>query len=220
MCTCARAAYTQLRRLTDCDCRQIRKIPRGLSAEKAAGLPAVAATALHAIALAGGWPRAPLTKNKAALVHSAAGGVGSTLLQMLRLCGYSPIVAVVGSAHKVQHCMGLGADEVIVKDAAKGNLWHDARRASPDGYAAIFDANGVETLAQSYEHLSLCGKLVIYGFHSNVPKASSLLSPMAWLGMIYKMAQMPRFDPMQMVLESKSVSGFNLSFFASGEPDT
>jgi NADPH:quinone reductase-like Zn-dependent oxidoreductase len=41
-----------------------------------AGFSAVAATALHAIALAGAWPQPPVSRNKAVLVHSAAGGVG------------------------------------------------------------------------------------------------------------------------------------------------
>lgn len=193
--------------------RQIRRLPKLLNMEKAAALPAVAATALHSIALAGGWPSPPISKNKAALVHSAGGGVGSMLIQMLKICGYCPIVGVVGASHKIQYVLSLGADHCIVKEK-NNKYWDEIEHISPDGYAAIFDANGIETLNTSYNHLSLCGKLVIYGFHSNIPKASSLLSPSAWLVMILKVFQMPKFDPMNLVLDSKSVSGFNLSFFA------
>ena len=197
--------------------RQIRRIPKLLvsSPEKASCIVAVAATALHAISLAGGWPKSPISKNRAALVHSAAGGVGSVLIQMLKICGYFPIVGVVGSSHKIQHVLNLGADNCIVKssDNPKG-FWDEANKISPGGYAAIFDANGVDTLNESYDHLCMCGKLVIYGFHSNLPKGSSLLSPISWMKMIYKMIQMPKYDPMSLVLESKSISGFNLSFFA------
>ena len=53
------------------------------------------------MALAGGWPVPLITKNRAALVHSAAGGVGSFLLQMLKLQGFHPIVAIVGRSNKV-----------------------------------------------------------------------------------------------------------------------
>ena len=58
--------------------KQIRKIPqllggKVLSLESAAALPAVAATALHAISQAGAWPEKICTKNRSALVHSAAG---------------------------------------------------------------------------------------------------------------------------------------------------
>jgi len=87
-----------------CPAHQLRKKPKVLSMSAAAAMPAVSATALHAVALAGGWPNPPLANNKAALVHSAAGGVGSKLLQMLRICGFSPIVGVVGASNKVPAC--------------------------------------------------------------------------------------------------------------------
>ena len=72
--------------------RQIRKVsPRStIPMETYAAFAAVAATALHSLALAGGWPSTPVTKNRAALVHSAAGGVGTMLLQMLKHRGYHP----------------------------------------------------------------------------------------------------------------------------------
>ena len=70
-------------------------------------------------------------------------------------------VAVVGSGHKVAVCRALGADVVI--DKSSQPLWDTARAAAPDGFAAIFDANGVATLAQSYAHLARTGKLVVYG---------------------------------------------------------
>jgi NADPH:quinone reductase-like Zn-dependent oxidoreductase len=183
---------------------------------RAAGVPAVAATALHCVALAGGWPCELKTLNRAALIHSAGGGVGSMLIQICKIRGYSPIVAVVGSAHKIDFCRSLGADEVIDKSDRRAGfcLWERAKQISPTGYCAVFDANGVETIAQSLEHTAMCGRLVIYGFHSNIPKAKAFLDPLEWIGMIGKMAQMPKFDPMAMVLESKAVAGFNLSFFA------
>jgi NADPH:quinone reductase-like Zn-dependent oxidoreductase len=92
-------------------------------------------------------------------------------------------------------------------------LWKEAKRISPDGFAAIFDANGISTLKDSYEHTARCGTLVIYGFHSNLPKASTLLSPIAWVKMIADVFKMPAFDPMELTLESRTVAGFNLSFF-------
>ena len=180
-------------------------VPRPLSIEQAAALPAVAATALHAIAQAGAWPEKLATKNKAALVHSAAGGVGGMLVQMLKERGFYPIVGVVGSSHKVQFCRDLGADYVVDKSKTGGGdgLWREARQVCPDGFVAIFDASGVETLAGSYENLSRCGRLVTYGFHSNLPKASALLSPVEWVRMAWRVAAMPRFDPMALVLDSK-----------------
>ena len=149
------------------------------------------------------------------------------LLQMLKVCGFHPIVAVIGNRHKRKFCEQVGADFVIVKGGdSEGegeesgpqrrgdSIWNEAEKISPNGYVAIFDANGLETLSASYEHLSRCGRLITYGFHSNLPRQSGTLSPVEWVKMIIGLVQMPRFDPMAMVLESKAVAGFNLSFFA------
>eukprot|EP01041_Mallomonas_annulata_P000394 gene394-716_t len=191
---------------------QIRLIPNNLTLPNAAAISAVAGTALHAIALAGAYPQPILTRNKAALVHSAAGGVGSMLIQMCKLRGFSPVIAVVGSSHKVDTCKKLGADAVV--DKSKENLWKALDKHSPSGYVAIFDANGVETLQDSYNRLTRCGRLIIYGFHTNLPKASHMLSPLQWMKMIYKLIITPKYNPMSLVVDSKAVLGFNLSFFA------
>jgi 2-desacetyl-2-hydroxyethyl bacteriochlorophyllide A dehydrogenase len=195
-------------------CRQLSAKPKEgslSSSDEAAALPSVAGTALHALRLAGFWPSPPLTRNRAVLVHSAAGGVGSMLVQMAKALGCSPVVGVVGSSHKVSACRALGADLVIDKSSA--DLWEAAEAAAPNGFAAIFDANGVATLSRSYEHLAQTGTLVVFGFHTNLPSAASL-SPLAWVRMGAGIARMPKFDPMDLVLSSKNVCGFNLSFFS------
>jgi synaptic vesicle membrane protein VAT-1 len=62
--------------------------------------------------------------------------------------------------------------------------------------------------------LGQCGRLVVYGFHSNLPRGEDLLSPFKWLEMGVGMFKMPSFDAMNMTMENKAVLGFNLSFFA------
>lgn len=192
--------------------RQLRRKPPNLSNDDWAALPSVAGTALHALKLAGFWPSPPLTNNRAVLVHSAAGGVGSMLVQMAKLLGCHPVVGVVGASHKVDACRRIGADVVIDK-SVESDLKAACLAAAEKGYAAVFDANGVATLAESYAHLAQTGTLVIYGFHTNLPSAHSL-SPLAWARMAVGMARMPKFDPMDLVISSKTVAGFNLSFFA------
>lgn len=83
------------------------------------------------------------------------------LLQICKICGYSPIVAVVGSSHKVDLCRSLGADVVIDKSqCVDGDIWPEVKKASPGGYIAVFDATGVETLSESYSSLSQCGRFI------------------------------------------------------------
>lgn len=191
---------------------QLRPIPKGLSMADAAALPAVAMTALYALSLAGHYPLASRYRNKAILIHSAAGGVGSMLVQMSKLLGLSPVVGVVGRSSKVDAAKALGCDVVI--DKSQQDLWEAAHAAAPQGYATIMDANGVSTLQQSYDHLSPTGRLIVFGFHSNLPLGRAALSPMEWIRMGIKMNAMPKFDPMDLTVSNKSVLGFNLSFFA------
>jgi NADPH:quinone reductase-like Zn-dependent oxidoreductase len=193
-------------------CLQMRKIPKGLSMADAAALPAVSLTALYALFLAGHYPTASRFTNKAILIHSAAGGVGSMLVQMSKILGLSPIVGVVGRTSKVEAAKALGCDFVI--DKSTQNLWEAARAAAPNGYSTIMDSNGVSTLSQSYEHLAMTGRLVVFGFHTNLPMGSDMLSPFEWLRMAIKMKDMPKFDPMEMGASNKAVLAFNLSFFA------
>jgi synaptic vesicle membrane protein VAT-1 len=208
-------------------CSQLRRIPSGLSMAQAASLPAVSLTALYALVLAGHFVPSstsllPTTtssrtsstsqpKNRAILIHSAAGGVGSMLIQMSKLLGLSPIIGVVGRSSKVDAAKALGCDVVI--DKSHENLWQVASKAVPNGYSAICDANGVSTLSESYRHLAPTGRLVVFGFHSNLPMGQDMLSPMEWLKMVVRMVQLPKFDAMDLVTSNKGVLGFNLSFF-------
>jgi NADPH:quinone reductase-like Zn-dependent oxidoreductase len=171
---------------------QLRKIPDRLSTVEAASLPAVSLTALYALFLAGHFPLASKFRRKGILIHSAAGGVGSMLVQLSRLLGLSPVVGVVGRTAKVEAAQALGCHVVI--DKSQENLWEAARAACPDGYAAVMDSNGVSTIQESYNHLSMTGRLIVYGFHSNLPMGRDMLSPLEWVGMALKQQRMPQFD--------------------------
>lgn len=214
--------------------RQLRRIPDGVSTAQAASLPAVSLTALYALDLAGHYSRTPpgttagtdsgtgtgarsRLSNRAILIHSAAGGVGSMLVQMSKILNLHPIVGVVGASSKVDEARALGCDVVVDRSRYRGDdggMWAEVERASPGGYGAVMDANGVSTFRRSYEHLCPTGRLVVFGFHSNLPVGRDVLSPVEWVKMAWKGGKMPAFDPMDMVTENKSVMAFNLSFFA------
>jgi NADPH:quinone reductase-like Zn-dependent oxidoreductase len=95
-----------------------------------------------------------------------------------------------------------------VIDKSTQSLWDETKRLCPDGYDLIFDSNGPETLAQSYAHLKPTGKLLVYGFHTLLPKQGGRINYLkAALGML----RMPRFNPLSMTSENKGVVAFNLS---------
>ncbi len=150
------------------------------------------------------------------LVHSAAGGVGSALLQLARLAGVRA-VGVVGASHKVEHALAMGAAQVI--DQSTEDLWTRAEQLAPEGFQAIFDANGVATLKQSYAHLAPTGRLVIFGFASMLPRSESRTNGhVNWLKLARDWLKTPRFNPLDMTQANKSVLAANLSFLQAHAP--
>lgn len=180
---------------------QVFPIPEGMTCPEAAGFPAVVLTAWCALfELAHPRPGANI------LVHSAAGGVGSALVQLARLAGCR-VVGVVGAPHKVAAVHALGVDEVI--DKSSEDLWATAERLAPDGYDVVLDANGPATLKQSYEHLAAMGKLVVYGFHTMFSRGRGKPN---WSKMLVDYGRTPKFDPFKLTTDNRSVMGFNLSY--------
>jgi len=100
-----------------------------------------------------------------------------------------------------------GADRVI--DKSKEDLWARAREIAPDGFDVVFDANGPATLKQSYRHLAPAGKLVSYGFHSMLSTHGGVAN---YFKLIWQYFRVPRWSPLDMTQENKSLIAFNLSF--------
>lgn len=180
---------------------QVFRLPPGLDWSHAAALPAVFATAWYALV-----ELCKLRPGMRILVHSAAGGVGSALCQIAKLSGCR-VVGVVGGAHKIEAAREAGADVVI--DKSREPLWQRARGEAPDGYDVVLDANGVETLGQSYRHLRPTGRLVVYGFHTMLPKQGG--KP-RWGKLAIDWLRTPRFNPLALTNDNKSVLAFNLSY--------
>mmetsp|Transcript_57193 Transcript_57193/g.139431 ORF Transcript_57193/g.139431 Transcript_57193/m.139431 type:complete len:512 (+) Transcript_57193:77-1612(+) len=211
--------------------QQLRKIPEGFSFEQAASIPAVSLTALYSLYLGGIYTLPDdtnrrttdldedrRTTKKSILIHSAAGGVGSMMVRMAKLLQMSPVVGVVGRTSKVDAAKQLGCDVVVDKSdfelsSSSSSWWKVVTDTCPNGYAVVADANGVSTIQQSMDVLQPTGRLIVFGFHSNLPMGQDMLNPFAWISMARKMSQMPKFNPMDLVKDNKSILGFNLSFF-------
>jgi NADPH:quinone reductase-like Zn-dependent oxidoreductase len=73
----------------------------------------------------------------------------------------------------------------------------------------VFDGNGPETLRQSYAHLAPVGKLVAYGFHSMLSKRGGFFN---YPKLAFEYFRVPRWSPLNMTNENKSLIAFNLSY--------
>jgi len=179
----------------------VREIPSSLNFSEAASILGVFFTAYYATC----W----LTRvhpGSTALIHSAAGGVGLALTQILKDAGCR-VVGVVGNTNKVSVSSDYGANIVI--DKSKTDLWSALKIASPNGYDLIFDPNGLSTFKQSYNHLAPSGLLFVYGFHSMLSKSKGKRN-LSLLTRDY--LRTPRFNPFDMVKTNRSVIAFNVSY--------
>jgi len=98
------------------------------------------------------------------LVHAAAGGVGSLLVQLAKRRG-ARVIATAGGAEKVALARADGADEVL--DYRETDFAPEVKRLTGGaGVAAAYDAVGKDTWERSMAVLRRRGMLVLYGTSS------------------------------------------------------
>ncbi len=175
--------------------------PKHLTWEQSAAFPAVMMTAWYGL-FGLGSPR----QGQRMLVHSAAGGVGSSLVQLGRIAGCE-VVGVVGAPHKIAVVQDLGASDVLCYRTQA--LWPTLQKRYADGFHLIFDANGADSLKQSFRHLASPGRLVVYGFHTMLPRHGG--KPQ-WWRLLWTYLKTPRFNPLEMTQQNRSVMALNLSY--------
>lgn len=104
--------------------------------------------------------RGRLLPGEWALVHGAAGGVGTAALQVAKALGANTI-AVVSSDEKERVAREAGADEVLRADAP----WREqAAELSGGGVDVVLDPVGGERFTDSLRALKEAGRAVVVGF--------------------------------------------------------
>ena len=82
-------------------------------------------------------------------------------------------------------------------------------RHAPDGFHAVFESSGVATLKESYRHVRPTGRLVVFGHATMLQRGGGRPN---WLLLAWNLLRMPRFNPLSMTNDNKSVMAFNLSY--------
>ena len=180
---------------------QVFRVPEALSFAQAATFPTVFLTAYYALR-----ETFKLRAGAKVLVHAAAGGVGLAALQLARADGLLPI-GVVGSSHKCEVAREYGAHAII--DRSQQELWAEVERLAPQGLDVVLEANGPETMRQSYQHLRPTGRLIVYGFSSMLSRGRAGPN---WFKVAREFLKTPRFSPLEMIDSNKGVVAFNLSY--------
>jgi NADPH2:quinone reductase len=111
----------------------------------------------------------PLHEGHRVLVHAAAGGVGSLLVQVARRLG-ATVYGTVSTPQKAELIRSLGADEAINYRELD---FVDAIMKLTDGQGvhAVYDSVGKDTVTGSIRRLAKRGMLILYGQSSGPVKA-------------------------------------------------
>jgi NADPH2:quinone reductase len=137
-----------------CDAEHFLPIPEGVSDRDAAAVILNYVTAYQAIHRV-----ANVQAGQTALVTGAAGGVGTALLQLLRLAG----VKTYGAASPAKHAT-LRALGAVPIDYRTGRLDRLLRALEPGGVDLVFDGIGGANIGPCIGALRRHGHLVAYGF--------------------------------------------------------
>ena len=170
-------------------------LPAGWSAEQGAAFPIVYLTAHHLLVRVGAAQR-----GETVLVHAAAGGVGLAVAELGRILGLR--VLGLASAGKHDILREYGVEPLDGRDPR----WFEAVRAAvPRGVDVVLDAVGGDSWRQGYRLLAPAGRLVCYG--------ASVLSEGSGrnlLKTLWRVLRFPRFAPLALMNDNRSVAGVNL----------
>jgi NADPH:quinone reductase-like Zn-dependent oxidoreductase len=173
-------------------------IPDGWSYSEAAALPVAYVTAYAGLIGHGG-----LRAGERVLIQAAAGGVGTAATQIAKLTD----AEVWGTASPSKHeaIRGFGVDQPV--DYRTHDLVDEVRRIAGEEQPIdlALDGIGGRSLRQSFALLRPGGRLVCIG--ASEMQAGERRSPVRAMRVL---AQMPRFNPIKLMRESKSVIGLNM----------
>lgn len=131
------------------------KLPAELDFAQGAGLILNYHTAYFSLKL-----RGRLAEGETVLVHGAAGGVGTAVIQVARGLG-ARTIGVVSSDEKAEVALAAGADEVIRSDGP----WKDEAKALSDGGVdVVLDPVGGDRFTDSVRSLREGGRVLVVGF--------------------------------------------------------
>jgi NADPH:quinone reductase-like Zn-dependent oxidoreductase len=173
-------------------------LPSKMSFDQAAALPVNYLTAFHLLFFVG-----HLRPFDRLLVHSAAGGVGLAALQLCRL-GEGVEVYATASASKHALLREAGAAHVVdMRTTDHEAAFHQA--SGGRGLHMALNPLGGNTWRKDFRLLAPAGHLLCYGVSSLVTGEKRSLPRVA-----AQLALLPRWSPLELMAENKTVSGVNL----------
>jgi NADPH2:quinone reductase len=136
-------------------------LPAGFPFVDAAAFIMIYATSYHALV-----DRAQLKAGETVLVLGAAGGVGTSAIQIAKAVG-ARVIAAASTDEKCDLCRSLGADATInYTQQAVPNAFREAIKAATDGKGpdVIYDPVGGEFAEPAFRSIAWRGRYLVVGF--------------------------------------------------------
>jgi NADPH2:quinone reductase len=154
---------------------------------------------------------APIHRNEIVLIHAAAGGVGSILIQLAKKAG-ATVIAKIGNESKHELVKKLGADCII--NYNQSNYISEVEKyLNGKKLDVIYNPVGGETFKNDMKILNPGGKMFLFG--------GSALSKGKWgiLSSLNFVRKMGLMIPIGLMMQSKSVLGINMLKIADEKPE-
>lgn len=134
-------------------------LPPDFDLHEAAAFVLTYATSHHALV-----DRAQLRAGETVLVLGAAGGVGSSAIQIAKAKG-AQVIAAVSSEDKAAFCRSLGADATIDYSLGMAHFRAEIKRLSAGrGPDVIYDPVGAELAEPAFRSIAWRGRYLVIGF--------------------------------------------------------
>jgi NADPH:quinone reductase-like Zn-dependent oxidoreductase len=186
------------------DADSIIPLPDNFKLDEAAAFPVAYITAYMMI-----FDLGNLQDKDTFLIHGAGGGVGTAAVQLAK----TKNIKIIGTSSSWKHeeLIKMGVDKCI--DYNTDNTEKEIMDfTNGKGVDLVIDPIGAKNWKLSYRSLAKMGKLIIYG-DQNLVKGDKLKPIVA----MKEMYSMPKYKPMDLMANNKTVMGYHLGRFNGHE---
>lgn len=183
------------------DGARARRLPSAMSLEEGAALPAQYITAYHALTEV-----CRVRKGESVLVHAAAGGVGTAVVQLCGVLGLESF-GTASNAEKLAYAHAQGLRHGI--DTSRQDFETEVLRLTGGhGVDVALDANGGDSFARSFRCLAPGGRLVVFGAAAAMPRSLKTLPDLP--GAAWALLQQKKWGPFELIERNVSVCGLQV----------
>jgi NADPH:quinone reductase-like Zn-dependent oxidoreductase len=176
---------------------QVFALPPGLDFAQGAALPVTYLTAYQLVVAMG-----RLRAGETVLVHSAAGGVGLSAIDLATVIGAKAIGVASPAKHDFLRQRGVHG---LIDSRATDMVDRVKQLTDGHGVDLVLDARGGRSWRDSYDCLAPTGRLAVFGLATAVGGGR-------WIGAARALLGVPwlRFNPLRLMNDNRGIFGVNL----------